>query len=51
MSIKAPMRPFVIKYQTDGTEAAIMTANPPAVPAVARNDDLNTGFCLDYQEL
>ncbi|KZS14670.1 Uncharacterized protein APZ42_020016 [Daphnia magna] len=51
VQVCTPMRPFVIKYQTDGTEAAIMTANPPAVPAVARNDDLNTGFCLDYQEL
>ncbi|KAI9559204.1 hypothetical protein GHT06_015993 [Daphnia sinensis] len=46
-----PMKPFVIKYQTDGTEAEIKAITLPSVPAFARSDVSNTGFCLDYQEL
>ncbi len=49
--ITAPVRPFKMTYQTDGTEAPITVVNAPSVPVVAAGDNANTGFCLDYQEL
>ncbi|XP_057368742.1 uncharacterized protein LOC130689822 [Daphnia carinata] len=50
VQVCTPVKPFRMTYQTDGTEAAIATLNVPTVPAFARADTTNTGFCLDYQE-
>lgn len=35
-------------YRTDNTEGPISAGT--ALPAFAREDTANTGFCLDYQE-
>jgi hypothetical protein len=36
--ITAPIRPFRMTYQTDGTEAPIITINAPTVPVLAAAD-------------
>ena len=51
----APIRPFKMTYQTDGTELAV-TAAAGIIAALAdtitgiTGVNGNTGFCLDYQE-
>lgn len=51
----APERPFRMKFQTDGTEAAVgvVAITSPVVATADINAGFpgNTGFCLDYQEL
>ncbi|XP_057368576.1 uncharacterized protein LOC130689656 [Daphnia carinata] len=42
-----PVKSFRMTYRTDGTEGEVVEG-PNVIPAPA--DDLNTGFCLIYQE-
>ncbi|XP_032781855.2 uncharacterized protein LOC116919933 [Daphnia magna] len=43
------IRPFMLSYRTDGTEAAIAANVPLAIIAAAADAPDNVGFCLDFQ--
>lgn len=45
----ARIRPFMLSYRTDGTEAAITANVPLAIIAAAADAPDNVGFCLDFQ--
>lgn len=45
--VAAPIKSFRITYRTDGTEGEVVEGLN-TIPAPA--DELNTGFCLVYQE-
>lgn len=43
------IRPFMLSYRTDGTEAAIAVNVATAIIAANADAADNVGFCLDFQ--